>query len=109
MLFSGEESLKKVNVLSGGEKVRCMFSKVMLEKGNVLLLDEPTNHLDIESITALNEGLKKYESTLIVSTFDQEIIDSVSNRLIEIKQDGTYLDKQISYEEYIEKYGLDEI
>ncbi len=108
MLFSGEESLKKVNVLSGGEKVRCMFSKVMLEKGNVLLLDEPTNHLDIESITALNEGLKKYESTLIVSTFDQEIIDSVSNRLVEIKQDGTYLDKQISYEEYIEKYGLDE-
>ena len=108
MLFSGEESLKKVNVLSGGEKVRCMFSKVMLEKGNVLLLDEPTNHLDIESITALNEGLKKYESTLIVSTFDQEIIDSVTNRLVEIKQDGTYLDKQISYEEYIEKYGLDE-
>jgi ATPase subunit of ABC transporter with duplicated ATPase domains len=109
MLFSGEESLKKVNVLSGGEKVRCMFSKVMLEKGNVLLLDEPTNHLDIESITALNEGLKKYESTLIISTFDQEIIESISNRLIEIKSDGSYADKQMSYEEYIEKYGLDEI
>jgi len=108
MLFSGEESLKKVNVLSGGEKVRCMFSKVMLEKGNVLLLDEPTNHLDIESITALNEGLAKYNSTLIVSTFDQEIIESISNRLIEIKQDGSYLDKQISYEEYLEKFGLDE-
>ncbi len=109
MLFSGEESLKKVNVLSGGEKVRCMFAKTMLEKGNVLLLDEPTNHLDIESITALNEGLKKYDSTLIISTFDQEIIDSVSNRLIEIKKDGSYLDKQISYEEYIEKFGLDDI
>ncbi|MBQ8871324.1 MAG: ABC-F family ATP-binding cassette domain-containing protein, partial [Bacilli bacterium] len=108
MLFSGEESLKKVNVLSGGEKVRCMFSKVMLEKGNVLLLDEPTNHLDIESITALNEGLKRYESPLIISTFDQAIIDTVCNRLIEIKKDGSYLDKQISYDEYLEKYGLDE-
>lgn len=108
MLFSGEESLKKVNVLSGGEKVRCMFSKVMLEKGNFLLLDEPTNHLDIESITSLNEGLKRYESALIVSTFDQEIIESVGNRLIEIKKDGTYLDKQISYEEYLEKFGIDE-
>ena len=108
MLFSGEESFKKVNVLSGGEKVRCMFSKVMLEKGNVLLLDEPTNHLDIESITALNEGLKRYESPLIISTFDQAIIDTVCNRLIEIKKDGTYLDKQISYDEYLEKYGLDE-
>ena len=109
MLFSGEESLKKINVLSGGEKVRCMFSKIMLEKGNVLLLDEPVNHLDIESITALNEGLKRYNSTLIISTFDQEIIDSVCNRLIDIKKDGTYLDKQISYDEYIEKFGIEEI
>ncbi|MEG0826191.1 MAG: ATP-binding cassette domain-containing protein [Bacilli bacterium] len=109
MLFSGEESFKKVTVLSGGEKVRCMFSKVMLEKGNVLLLDEPTNHLDIEAITALNEGLKKYTSALIISTFDQEIIESVSNRLIEIKNDGSHADKQISYEEYINKFGLDEI
>ena len=109
MLFSGEESLKKVSVLSGGEKVRCMFSKVMLERGNVLLLDEPTNHLDIESITSLNEGLKRYDSALIISTFDQEIIESVGNRLIEIKSDGSYNDKQISYEEYIEKFGLDDI
>jgi ATPase subunit of ABC transporter with duplicated ATPase domains len=109
MLFSGEETLKKVNVLSGGEKVRCMLSKIMLEKGNVLLLDEPTNHLDIEAITALNEGLSRYQSPLIISTFDQQIISTVSNRLIEIKQDGTYLDKQISYEEYMEKFGLDEI
>lgn len=109
MLFSGEDALKKVTVLSGGEKVRCMFSKIMLEKGNVLLMDEPTNHLDIESITALNEGLKKYNSSLIISTFDQEIIESVANRLIEIKSDGTYRDKQIPYEEYIEKFGLDEI
>ena len=108
MLFSGEESKKKVNVLSGGEKVRCMFSKVMLEGGNVLLLDEPTNHLDIESITALNEGLKRFDSSLIISTFDHEIIDSVCNRLIELKKDGTYNDKQISYDEYIEKYGIEE-
>jgi len=107
MLFSGEETLKKVTVLSGGEKVRSMLSKMMLEQGNVLLFDEPTNHLDIESITALNEGLKRYKSALVISTFDQEMIESLSNRLIEIKEDGTYRDKQISYSEYIEKFGLE--
>ena len=108
MLFSGEEVLKKVNVLSGGEKVRCMFSKMMLERSNVLLFNEPTNHLDIESITSLNEGLNRFMGVVIFSTFDQELIETVSNRLIEIKFDGTYKDKQISYSEYIEKYGLDE-
>jgi len=108
MLFSGEETLKKVSVLSGGEKVRAMFSKIMLEKNNVLLFDEPTNHLDIEAITSLNEALKKYKSVLIYSTFDQELIESVSNRLIEIKTDGTIRDKQISYKEYIEKFGIEE-
>ena len=108
MLFSGEEVFKKVSVLSGGEKVRAMFSKIMLEKNNVLLFDEPTNHLDIESITSLNEGLKKYKSVLIYSTFDQELIESVSNRLVEIKSDGTIRDKQMEYSEYIEKFGLDE-
>lgn len=108
MLFSGEESLKKVNVLSGGEKVRVMMSKIMLEKGNTLLLDEPTNHLDIESINSLNLGLEKFNGALVIATYDQEIIESVCNRLVEIKQDGTYRDKQISYEEYIEKYGLEE-
>ncbi len=108
MLFSGEETLKKSNVLSGGEKVRCMLSKMMLEKSNVLLFDEPTNHLDIESITALNEGLKRFLGVIVISTFDQEIIETISNRLIEIKFDGTIRDKQISYFEYIEKYGLDE-
>ena len=105
MLFSGEESLKKANVLSGGEKVRSMFSKMMLEGGNVLLFDEPTNHLDIESITSLNEGLTRFKGVLVVSTFDQELIETVSNRLIEIKQDGTIRDKQMSYEEYMEKFG----
>lgn len=108
MLFSGEESLKKVTVLSGGEKVRVMMSKIMLEKGNVLLMDEPTNHLDIESINSLNLGLEKYTGSLVIATYDQEIIESVCNRLIEIKNDGTYNDKQISYEEYIEKYGIEE-
>ena len=108
MLFSGEEVLKKVNVLSGGEKVRCMFSKMMLERSNVLLFNEPTNHLDIESITSLNEGLNRFMGVVIFSTFDQELIETVSNRLVEIKFDGTYKDKQISYSEYIEKHGLDE-
>lgn len=104
MLFSGDESLKKVTVLSGGEKVRAMFSKIMLEKGNVLLMDEPTNHLDIEAITALNEGLAKYKGALVYATFDQELIESISNRLIEIFEDGTYRDKQMSYLEYIQKF-----
>ena len=108
MLFSGEESLKKISVLSGGEKVRAMFSKMMLEGGNTLLLDEPTNHLDIESITSLNEGLKRFRGVIVYSTFDQELIETISNRLIEIKNDGTIRDKQIPYEEYILKYGLDD-
>lgn len=108
MLFSGEEAMKNISVLSGGEKVRLMFSKLMLEKNNVLLFDEPTNHLDIESITALNEGLERYKSSLIISTFDQEIIESVCNRLIEIKKDGTIRDKYLSFSEYIEKFGIEE-
>ncbi|MEG2311084.1 MAG: ATP-binding cassette domain-containing protein [Bacilli bacterium] len=108
MLFSGEESLKNVNVLSGGEKVRAMMAKIMLEKGNVLLLDEPTNHLDIESIHSLNLGIKKFTGVIIIATYDEEIIESTINRLIEIKNDGTYRDKEISYEEYISKYGIEE-
>ena len=108
MLFSGEDVFKKVGVLSGGEKVRLMFSKLMLNHGNVLLMDEPTNHLDIESITALNDGLERYKSSFVISTFDEEIINTACNRLIEIKRDGRIRDKEISYEEYIEKFGLDE-
>ena len=107
MLFSKDDVFKKVKVLSGGEKVRAILSKIMLEKGNVLLLDEPTNHLDIESITSLNEGLKKFNSPIIIATYDQEIIESVANRLIELKKDGSYLDKQIPYEEFVEKYGIE--
>ena len=106
MLFSGEESLKSVQVLSGGEKVRAMFSKLMLNQGNVLLLDEPTNHLDMEAITALNEACQDYKGALVISTFDQELIETVTNRIIHIKEDGTVKDVNIGYEEYIEKYGL---
>ncbi len=104
MLFSSEEALKKVNVLSGGEKVRCMFAKMMLNQGNVLLLDEPTNHLDIESITSLNNGLNKFDGPIVFATFDTELITTLANRLILIKEDGSYIDKQMSYEEYLEKY-----
>ena len=104
MLFSSEEALKKVNVLSGGEKVRCMFAKMMLNKGNVLLLDEPTNHLDIESITSLNNGLAKFDGPIVFSTFDTELISTLANRLILIKEDGTYIDKQMTYDEYLKKY-----
>ena len=103
MLFSADEALKKVNVLSGGEKVRCMLAKMMLNQGNVLLLDEPTNHLDIESITALNNGLSKFDGPIIFSTFDTELISTLANRLILIKEDGTYIDKQMTYDEYLKK------
>ena len=106
MLFSGEESLKPANVLSGGEKVRCMFAKMMLNKGNFLLLDEPTNHLDIESITSLNNGLSKFDGPIIFASFDTELINTLANRLIYIKSDGSYIDKQMSYEEFTEQYDL---
>ena len=108
MLFSGDESLKSVKVLSGGEKVRSMLSKIMMEKPNVLLLDEPTNHLDIESITSLDEGMKKFKGAIVFTTYDQELIESVSNRLIEIKKDGSHMDRQITYQEYTLKYGIEE-
>lgn len=105
MLFSGEEALKHVSVLSGGEKVRCMFSKMMLESGNVLLFDEPTNHLDIESITALNEGLTRFKGVIIMSSHDLELIDTVATRIIEIKDDGKIIDYDMNYQEYLEKYN----
>ena len=102
MLFSGEESLKSVQVLSGGEKVRAMFSKLMLNSGNVLLLDEPTNHLDIESITSLNDAMKDFKGAFVVSTFDQELIETTTNRMIDIK-DGKIIEINETYEEYINK------
>lgn len=101
MLFSGSDALKRPSVLSGGEKVRCMFSKMMLSGANVLLLDGPTNHLDLESITAVNEGLQKFKGVVIFTSHDHELIQTVANRVIEIDGNVVY-DNHISYEEYLE-------
>ncbi len=105
MLFSGEEVLKKANVLSGGEKVRCMLSKMMLSGANVLLLDEPTNHLDLESITALNNGLINFKGSLIFSSHDHQFIQTIANRIIEITPNGV-IDKQLTYDEYLDDTKL---
>jgi ATPase subunit of ABC transporter with duplicated ATPase domains len=101
MLFTGEESLKKANVLSGGEKVRCMLSKMMLQSGNFLVLDEPTNHLDLESITALNNGLRDFPGTVLFASHDLQFVDTIANRIIELTPKGI-IDKKMSYEEYLE-------
>jgi len=101
MLFSGEESLKKCNVLSGGEKVRCNFAKLMLECPNILVLEDPTNHLDLESITALNEGMTNYKGNILFSSHDAELLETVANRIISINKDGSYVDKMSTYEEFI--------
>lgn len=100
MLFTGEETLKKSSVLSGGEKVRCMLSKMMLQNPNLLLLDEPTNHLDLESIQALNNGLIDYPGSIIFTSHDHEFVQTVANRIIEITPKGT-IDRQMPYEEYM--------
>jgi ATPase subunit of ABC transporter with duplicated ATPase domains len=100
MLFSGEESLKKSSVLSGGEKVRCMISRMMLAEGNFLILDEPTNHLDLESITAFNNALKDFPGTVIFTTHDHEFAQTIANRIIEIQPSGM-LDKLMTYDEYV--------
>lgn len=100
MLFSGEEVMKKSSVLSGGEKVRCMMAKMMLRNPNFLLLDEPTNHLDLESITALNNGLKEFAGNLIFSSHDHQLIQTVANRIIEITPNGV-IDQLMSFDEYL--------
>lgn len=107
MLFSGEETQKMCTVLSGGEKVRCMLSKLMLENPNVLLLDEPTNHLDLESIQALNNGLVDYAGVVMFHSHDQEFINSIANRIIEITPNGI-IDKYMSYEEFAEDAQIKE-
>lgn len=104
MLFSGEETLKKVSVLSGGERVRCMLARMMLLGGNVLLLDGPTNHLDLESITALNDALIAFPGTILFATHDQYFAETLSNRLFEVKG-GKVLDHQVSYAEYFSDEG----
>ena len=101
MLFSGEEVFKKCNVLSGGEKVRCMVSRMMLAGGNFLMLDEPTNHLDLESITAFNNALKDFPGTVMFTSHDHEFTQTVANRIIEITPNG-FIDKLMTYDEYIE-------
>ena len=102
MLFSGEESKKKASVLSGGEKVRCMLSRMMLVGANVLILDEPTNHLDLESITALNEGLERFKGTVLFSSHDHQFIQTVANRIIEIAPNGTIDIQGTTLDEYLE-------
>lgn len=102
MLFSGDEVKKPVKVLSGGEKVRCMFSRMMLFGSNVLVLDQPTNHLDLESISKVNEGLINFKGNILFSSHDHEFIQTVANRIMEIKPDGKLMDKLMTYDEYIE-------
>lgn len=101
MLFSGEEALKQAKVLSGGEKVRCMLAKMMLEGSNFLVFDEPTNHLDLESITALNNGMKNFKGCMLFTSHDQELMNTVANRIIEINDTKTF-DKTVTYDEYVD-------
>ncbi|AKD04411.1 ATP-binding cassette domain-containing protein [Pontibacter korlensis] len=108
MLFSGEESLKKANVLSGGEKVRCMFSRMMLQSGNVLVFDEPTNHLDLESIQALNNSLRDFDGTILFSSHDLQFVDTIANRIIELTPNGI-IDKRMTYEEYLSDEAIKEL
>jgi len=108
MLFSGEETQKSTRVLSGGEKVRCMLARIMLNGANVLLLDEPTNHLDLESITALNNGLSKFEGTILFVSQDHQFIQTIANRIIEITPNGI-VDWQMTYDEYLENKNANSI
>ena len=102
MLFAGEDGVKKVRVLSGGEKVRCMLSKLMISGANILILDEPTDHLDMESITALNNGMMKFPGVLLFSSRDHQIVQTTANRIIEILPNGSMIDKITTYDEYLE-------
>jgi ATPase subunit of ABC transporter with duplicated ATPase domains len=114
MLFSGDEALKSVKVLSGGERVRCMLAKLMLSGANVLILDEPTNHLDLEAITSLNEGLIDFPGVILFNSRDHEFVSSIANRIIEITPNGI-IDRMMNFDDYladeqvkklrIEKYG----
>jgi len=101
MLFSGDEALKPVNVLSGGEKVRCLLSKMMLSGANVLIMDEPTNHLDLEAITALNEGLEAFTGVVLFNSHDHEFINSIANRIIEILPGGKLIDRMMPFDDYL--------
>ncbi len=108
MLFSGEESLKKSNVLSGGEKMRCMIARMILSGANLLVLDEPTNHLDLESITAFNNGLKDYKGTVLFASHDHEFVQTVANRIIELTPNGI-IDRRTTYDEYLDDPKIKEL
>jgi len=108
MLFSGDEALKSCKVLSGGEKMRCMFSRMMLQKANVLLLDEPTNHLDLESITTLNNSLNNFKGNLLLSSHDHELLGTVCNRIIELTPKGV-IDRDMTYDEYLSDKKIKEL
>ena len=102
MLFSGDEALKASNVLSGGEKVRCMLSKMMMIRANVLMLDEPTNHLDLESITAINNSLKNFKGTILCTTHDHAFAQTVGNRIIELTPKGL-IDRYSNFDDYMQR------
>ena len=102
MLFRGEDGIKKVKVLSGGEKVRCLLSKLMIMGSNCLILDEPTNHLDMESITALNQGMIKFPGVELFACRDHQVVQTTANRIMEILPDGSLIDKRSTYDEYLE-------
>ncbi|WP_407403543.1 ABC-F family ATP-binding cassette domain-containing protein [Chryseobacterium sp.] len=108
MLFSGDEALKSCKVLSGGEKMRCMFSRMMLQKANVLLLDEPTNHLDLESITTLNNSLSNFKGNLLLSSHDHEMLSTVCNRIIELTPKGI-IDREMTYDDYLADKKIKEL
>ena len=108
MIFSGEEALKKCNVLSGGEKVRCMLSRMMMIRANVLMLDEPTNHLDLESITAFNNSLKNFKGSVLFTTHDHEFAQTVGNRIVELTPKGV-IDRYMTFDEYLEDEKIKEL
>ena len=108
MLFSGDEALKPVNVLSGGEKVRCMLSKMMLSGANVLILDEPTNHLDLEAITALNNGLLAFPGVILFNSRDRQFVSSIANRIVEILPNGI-IDRMMPFDDYLADETVKEI
>ena len=108
MIFSGEEALKKCNVLSGGEKVRCMLSRMMMTRANVLMLDEPTNHLDLESITAFNNSLKNFKGTVLFTTHDHEFAQTVANRVVELTPNGV-IDRYTTFDEYMQDKKIKEL
>ena len=108
MLFTGDESLKPVKVLSGGEKVRCMLSKLMLSGANVLILDDPTNHLDLEAIESLNQGLERFNGVVLFNSHDHEFISSIANRIIEITPKGV-IDRMMSFDDYLKDEQVKEL